>query len=194
MKTDVELFMDRTFYGWTVNFCTSRLWQFGGGYDIDDLLQESWIVFSNVCDKYPVVAGSSHLMALYKISLTRRFIDLKRLRSVWGDVGVEPIVTERGTEVEAVTLIAGPGLLEIEFRALVQTASFEVRNVLNLLLSCPAEELALRRRVVKPNAPRLAKRSKKVRETSLQRFARVLGGVEFLPALEGLKVMLRGGA
>lgn len=62
--------------GWTMKFIKANFWRFAAHYEFEDLVQEAWIKFLYVKEKYPRVVEPEHFMSLYKTSLRNHFHDL----------------------------------------------------------------------------------------------------------------------
>ncbi len=66
-----------TFLAWASRYCSRQVWRLHNQFDLDDLLQEAWIVFDRVERKYTDVTDRQ-LMALYKISMVNHIHSLAR--------------------------------------------------------------------------------------------------------------------
>jgi hypothetical protein len=52
--------------GWTVNFVNKNIWRCGPDYDMEDLVQDAFLTYMMVRDRYPEVRTPQHFMALFK--------------------------------------------------------------------------------------------------------------------------------
>lgn len=79
--------------GWSLNYLRKNKWRYDPVYELDDLLQDAYLVFLRVLQKYPRVVEAPHFMALYKTSLMNELIDKANdntaRRTVLAD-GVDP--------------------------------------------------------------------------------------------------------
>lgn len=112
-------------------------WKLQPSYDVQDGMQEAYIVFLRLQQKYHGIDTPQHFMALYKTALSNRVTDLAaevtkhRLQSLTQDDECdEPVV-------EAVGATDNDGAL----RVAIEQAPNDVKLVLALMLSAPAELL-----------------------------------------------------
>lgn len=66
--------------GWATNFIRKNQWRCDRLHDFDDLLQDAYLVFLKIQERYPRVVHPPHFMALYKRALSNQFHDMSRLR------------------------------------------------------------------------------------------------------------------
>ncbi len=75
--------------GWTANFIRRNHWRCDALHEFDDLMQDAFLVFLKICDKYPRVIEERHFVALYKRAITNQFHDralyMKRKRVLHQD-------------------------------------------------------------------------------------------------------------
>jgi hypothetical protein len=64
--------------GWTRKFIRNNIWRTETINDMDDLIQDSYIVFMKVRDSYPQVVEAPLFMKLYQTALWRTFMDKGR--------------------------------------------------------------------------------------------------------------------
>lgn len=120
--------------GWVVNYVTANYWRVERTHERADLIQDAYLVFRRVADRYPGVEAR-HFMALFKTSWTRHFTDLAnadtatRAETHRAEGSADTDIGETGN--------AGPLLVAI------RQAPAEVRAVLSLFLSAPEEILEL---------------------------------------------------
>lgn len=126
------------FERFTRAFVARNLWRLTRTCTFDDAMQEAMIVWYDCVRRYSAhVSNAAWFMALYRRSLETRFIDLAaidtkhRQYALLTDLGDD----EDMPETEAVGELENEGYL----RLLVTQAPSEIRAVLNLLLSAPAE-------------------------------------------------------
>lgn len=64
--------------GWALKYIRENKWRFEHLHDVDDLMQDAYLVFLKVCDSYPRVVDPPHFMSLYKRSLSNFLTDRSR--------------------------------------------------------------------------------------------------------------------
>ncbi len=69
---------DSVVKGWTRKFILQNRWRTETINDIDDLMQDAYIVFMKVRDTYPMVVEAPLFMRLYQTALWRKFMDKGR--------------------------------------------------------------------------------------------------------------------
>lgn len=73
--------LDAGIRGWLVNTAKKNLWRVPPWYDLNDLIQEGYICYSNCNLKYGRDLTPSHFMALVKVSYIHQLHDLANLRT-----------------------------------------------------------------------------------------------------------------
>lgn len=64
---------------WSRIFARKNVWRCHGQLDVDDLIQEFWLVFHRVDERYADATKTpKHLMALFMTSCSRRMIDIAK--------------------------------------------------------------------------------------------------------------------
>jgi hypothetical protein len=128
--------------GYTVNFLHKNHWKVARQCEWTDAMQEAYCVFLHVKRKYPQVNEAKHFMALYKVSLSNRFINLALEDTA---MKVEVSAEERNEDDtdwlassrEQIGETDNEGALSIA----IKQAPREIQMVLSLLLNAPAEIL-----------------------------------------------------
>jgi len=64
--------------GWAFKYIQKNKWRYEHINDIDDLMQDAYLVFLKVADAYPRVVDAPHFMSLYKTSLRNMLTDKAR--------------------------------------------------------------------------------------------------------------------
>lgn len=64
--------------GWTLNYIRENKWRYEHINDVEDLVQDAYLVFLKVTDSYPRVVEAPHFMAIYKTSIHNAFTDKSR--------------------------------------------------------------------------------------------------------------------
>lgn len=62
--------------GWTINFIKRNYWRVASHYEFEDLLQEAYIKYLQICNAYPNVMQPAHFMRLYQVALRNHMHDL----------------------------------------------------------------------------------------------------------------------
>lgn len=76
--------MDDAARGWLVNAAQANIWKLRPHLELDDLVQEGFLVLLKVERSYPRANAKQH-MALLKRSFANRVIDLQRSRTCYLD-------------------------------------------------------------------------------------------------------------
>lgn len=124
--------------GYVVNHLRKNLWKLAGTHDHCDAMQEAYLVFMRVSDRYPQMDTPQHFMALFKTAWERHFIDLShkatKSRNIqgWTDLGHD-------NPPDSIGELENSGYL----LTLLRQAPAEVLLVLNLCLNAPQELLEL---------------------------------------------------
>jgi hypothetical protein len=127
---------DGSFKGYAVNLCMRSHWRVARIMEVDDLVQEAYLVFHKCSVKYSHVTDAPQFMALYKRALANRITDLSLKNS--------QLHTERSSShdgrrdtapVEAIGELDNDGFLKI----MMKQAPAEVKLVLTMILNAPAE-------------------------------------------------------
>lgn len=67
---------------WLARYAKKNLWRVRAWYELEDLIQEGFMVFCRVLDKYRyTVKSQAHLMRLFQISVVNHFNDLSNQRT-----------------------------------------------------------------------------------------------------------------
>lgn len=121
--------------GYSKNYCIKNLWKFLPlSYDLEDLMQESYVVFLKCQMRYPEIDTPQHFMSLFKSALHNYLFDLSKpyLMEVQHLVYLpEEVNLENFSFAEE----------EATLRILLSQAPKEVKQVLNLLFNAPIELL-----------------------------------------------------
>ena len=76
-------FMDAGVRGWTFNTIKQNYWRVAHYYEFEDLVQDSFIVWKRIVDRYPDVTDAKHRMALYKTAFRNHIHDLSKKRTAY---------------------------------------------------------------------------------------------------------------
>ena len=80
---------------WAAKFIRRNQWRCDRIYEFDDLMQEAYLIFLRITEKYPRVVEPKNFMGLYKMALSNWFHDraayMKRKNVSHVDVGVDPL-------------------------------------------------------------------------------------------------------
>lgn len=122
--------------GWTVNFIRANLWRVEATMDFDDCLQEAYLIFLRVQQRYPDLESASHFMALYKTSYFNHFTTMTLADSRYREVMP---ASYSALPAEAQQSMVGETDNEGVLATAIRQAPREVAMVLNLFLNAPAE-------------------------------------------------------
>ncbi len=155
---------------WTKWYINENKWRCDRIHAFEDLLQDYWIIFNKICERYPRVVDEKHFMALYVRAVSNQMNDrslyTKRKREIHQDTveDVSDLYTGRIGEVSN----AGYATL------LLDEAPEELKIALRLIEQCP--------RVLRMKAPRGTGR-----ENLNMRLRRILGiDFDFAGSLKNL--------
>lgn len=125
--------------GYVVNFMKKNLWRIERTMTRDDAMQDAYVVFLRVGNKYPDIEAPEHFMALFKTAWYRHFTDLANADTASRVLTHLVVRNEDGAEVEHDPMgdLDNDGMLAVKIRQ----APSEVTAVLNLFLSAPQELL-----------------------------------------------------
>ena len=136
--------------GWAVNFIRKNQWRCDRLHDFDDLLQDAYLVFLKIEERYPRVVHPPHFMALYKRALQNQFHDLARLRKklrttfadadaetaleYYPDTYLDAIIAEapEAAKLAIKLLTSNPGLLREEPASLRENLNMKLRRILGV--------------------------------------------------------------
>ena len=117
---------------WSAKFIRTNQWRCDKIYEFDDLMQEAYLIFLRISEKYPRIIAPNHFMGLYKVALSNWFNDRASYMKRHGqavDVGVDPMELCLGQTGE----LRHAGYLNI----LLEEAPQELRLALALLAENP---------------------------------------------------------
>jgi hypothetical protein len=75
VRSEFEPVWEGSVRAWTINYLRKNKWRYDPILELDDLLQDAYLVFMRVAEKYPRVVEAPHFMALYKTALLNELID-----------------------------------------------------------------------------------------------------------------------
>ena len=73
---------DDILHGYTVKYARQHVWRYKGRLELDDIVDEAFLVFCYCRDRYKYETGS-HFMAIYKLALSQHTMDLGRKINRW---------------------------------------------------------------------------------------------------------------
>lgn len=118
--------------GWAVRYSAANAWKVSAIMELDDLLQESYMIFLKCKERYPALEEAKHFMALYKRAFINHVTDLgeSATRSKGETDGdIQYIYDTQQGETDNDGRLA----------TLLRQAPREVQMVLNLMLNAPQE-------------------------------------------------------
>lgn len=147
--------------GWAVNHITRNVWRVEHSMDINDCVQEAYLVFLHTTKSYPLCSDPRHFMKLFQTSWTRRFHDLSAADTRQRAREVSPQGKDFGER------LIGDMANEGELLVMLRQAPRDVRMVLDLMLRAPQEVLDV--------ALGSTRRDKRKRANGSERINRLLG-------------------
>lgn len=101
-KLDFTPTWDKKFSGWAANFIRKNQWRCDGIHEFDDLMQDAYLCFLKVCERYPRVVNPRQFMTLFQTTLRNKLHDharyMKRKREAYDvvPIDVSECVTQPG--------------------------------------------------------------------------------------------------
>jgi hypothetical protein len=74
-------YVDAGVRGWVFKTIKANYWRVSHYYEFEDLVQDSFIVWKRICDRYPDVKETKHRMALFKTAFRNHIHDLSKKRT-----------------------------------------------------------------------------------------------------------------
>lgn len=142
---------------WTIKFILKNKWRCDAIHDIDDLLQDAYLVFMKIKARYPQVTEERHFMALYKSALSNAICDRSRYMRRKNLIHLE--------------------LHETAYDALTATMVGDTTNAghLGVVLSSAPQELQQALTLISTEPEKLRVRLKGPRENLNMKLRRILG-------------------
>lgn len=75
--------MDEGVRGWVYNNIRENYWRVAHYYEFEDLIQDSFIVWRKIVDRYPEVTDAKHRMGLFKTAFRNHIHDLSKKRTAY---------------------------------------------------------------------------------------------------------------
>jgi hypothetical protein len=73
--------MDQGVRGWIYNAARENLWRVSGHIEFSDLVQDGFMFWQRIVNRYPNVTETKHRMALFKTAFTNHIHDLSKKKS-----------------------------------------------------------------------------------------------------------------
>lgn len=73
--------MDRGVKGWIVNTTKLNYWRVAGWYEFDDLVQDGYLHYQRIINKYTNVKQPAQIMSLFKVAFTNHIHDLSKKKT-----------------------------------------------------------------------------------------------------------------
>lgn len=175
--------MDRGCRLWLTSFAKKNFWRVSSWYDMDDLLQDGYLLYLRVRERYPDITHPPHIMRLFRTTFTRHLHDLARQRERQLDTPLSVVVANPDVPHEVVLdlMLRGErGLEEVQV-ALVKAPECVLRLLELLASEDGCRRLRSRYRLVHG-----------VRETLNQRIARLTRQGEGTNTTAALREYMRG--
>lgn len=130
--------------GYTINFVRSNLWRLDSNYERDDILQECYIKFLELVERYPRVVDPPHFMSLYKSAIRNhvfRLAERRPARYECSEASVSSGNEDEGRTVYEITADpkANSQTQVVEIKMLLEQAPEPIKRLLPYLLA-PSEE------------------------------------------------------
>jgi len=77
---------------------TKHLWRLTPYYEHADAMQEAWLVYRKLTERYPDVIEPAHFMALFATSLSRHLINMSRKRTSRHAISIDTVSPEGGAD------------------------------------------------------------------------------------------------
>lgn len=137
--------MDKGARGWVVNTAKKNYWRVCDFYELDDLVQDGFLKYEYIRERYPNVQDKKHLMGLFKRAYTNHIHDLarKKLRFRSEHILETDMHSNRPlTELESEAVVTHPNT-----SVAIAMLPAEVRRLFNAMLTDPRYRSKLRRRL-----------------------------------------------
>ena len=121
---------NREVVGYAKSFLAKNVWRVGTIYDLDDLLQESYMLFVRLRERY-TITGPRHFMAMWKTCLHNWLHNLAKERRRHREVTLSSLVTEDedGNAVEWQPPAPAKQQQEVDFRVHFREAPPAVKKL-----------------------------------------------------------------
>lgn len=120
---------------WAIGFISKNRWRCDRIHEFDDLLQDAYLTFLRICNKYPRVVGPAHFMTLYRMAMNNEMHDraryVKRKREIHEDTSVDP--TELGDR--RIGEVTNGGFVSV----VIANAPEPIKQALSCLIENPPE-------------------------------------------------------
>src|SRR5258706_12980921 len=130
-------FWGNEYAGYATNLNRSNHWRVDPINDMDDLLQDAYLIFSKVKDAYPRVIEARHFMALYKRALINSLHDKSSYKTRRVDIDVHLSSDATDLCLGRIGEVTNAGYVA----ALIEEMPEELKTALNMLArGLPAEK------------------------------------------------------
>lgn len=119
---------------WAASFIKKQQWRCDRIHEFDDLLQDCYLIFLKLVERYPRVIEPHHFMALFKTSVRNSFHDKSSYKQRKGQYHLELPADVSDSCVEQIGEATNAGYL----MALLGEAPEELRLALALLVNDPS--------------------------------------------------------
>lgn len=157
--------LDAGVRGLIVNMAKKNFWRVASWYDLQDLIQDGYLCFAKVRNRYPTATDVRHVTALFKTTFFRHITDLANERTQGNEQTISQLVAVPGQEEAVWERLIGGQDEEATLKVMLRNAPAELRALYRFLSSEDG-----RRRLSEPYRWRYG-----VRETTNQYLCRKLG-------------------
>jgi len=127
-------YMDDGARNWMFNYARRNLWRVASYMDYDDLIQDGYYAWCEVCWRYPeAMKTPQHIMSLFKLCFANKITDLSRVKTKQVD----------DARSDLVEVLESPAMIIPDFsslHALIIKAPQTIKDVLTLMTDDKARE------------------------------------------------------
>jgi len=120
---------------WAKGFLLKNRWRCDRIHEIDDLLQDAYLTFLKIADRYPRVMGQAHFMTLYRRAMANEMHDrsryMRRKRELHQDTSVDAVEIS----AERIGEVSNSGYVNL----LIDQAPDDLKLALECLVHNPPE-------------------------------------------------------
>lgn len=156
--------------GWATKYANKSVWRVRPEHDFDDLMQDAYIYFLTVKERYPRVVDPPHFMRLFQTCFINHINDLASRRTRRVDVAATSCSAPDADILELAVAKYG-NLDEVELELLIQDAPAEIQELIRTVQNGDRK-------------PPLRRKKNGLRETTRDYLQRMVP-----PAMAGLDVL-----
>jgi len=165
-RINVDPWLDAGVQGLIKNMATKNFWRVAYWYELDDIIQDGYMVWTKVRRHYPDITNIRHLTALFRTSYDRYIIDLSKKRTRLEEVAVSQLAAPDSDGTDEMEALLGVQHETTTVTMLMHSAPAELKQLWRFLTSEDGRRRLRERKLVYKNG---------TRETTNQFLCRVLG-------------------